>query len=65
MITQDTPIEKQIQFFESKINQYCDVIKANPKGEENVRLWIEHLTGWNNEIIELKKQLEENGSKKF
>lgn len=56
MITPDTPIEKHIQFFENKINQYLDVIKVNPKGE-GCTLWIEWIAGWNREIIELKKQL--------
>ncbi len=56
MITQDTPIEKQIEFFEKKINQYLDVIKVNPKGESCVT-WIGQIKSWNNEIIDLKKQL--------
>lgn len=56
MITQDTPIPKQIQFFESKINQYLDAIKVNEKGD-TCKLWIQWINGWNNEIIDLKKQL--------
>lgn len=56
MITPDTPISKQIEFFESKINQYLGVILANKKGE-NCTAWIDWIQGWNNEIIALKKQL--------
>jgi hypothetical protein len=54
MITQDTPIEKQIEFWESKINQYLDVVKVNQKGEYCV-IWLNNIQGWNREIIELKK----------
>ena len=56
MITQDTPIEKQIEFWENKINQYLDVVKANPKGE-NCILWLNNIQGWNREIIELQNNL--------
>lgn len=59
MITGDTPIEKKIQFYENKINQYLDVIKVNEKGENSL-LWLGWIRGWNAEIIELKKQQVEN-----
>ena len=57
MIIPDTPIEWQIEFYEGKINQYLDVIKVNPKGDESCRLWIEWIAGWNREITELKRAL--------
>lgn len=57
MINQDTPISKQIEFWENKINQYLDVIKVNPKGE-NAVLWLNNIQGWNREIIELQKYLQ-------
>jgi hypothetical protein len=56
MITQYTPIEKQIEFLESKINQYLDVVKVNPKGE-NAVTWLNNIQGWNREIIELQKSV--------
>lgn len=56
MITQDTPIEKQIEFWESKINQYLDVVKKNKKGEY-CEIWVNNIQGWNREIIELEKQI--------
>jgi hypothetical protein len=59
MIIQDTPIPKQITFFESYINQYAESILKCEKSE-HIRLWIEWIQGWNNEIIALKK-LQENG----
>ena len=59
MITQDTPIEKQIEFWESKINQYLDVVKVNPKGD-NVVIWLNNIQGWNREIIELQKSVGKN-----
>ena len=55
MITQDTPIEKQIEFLESKINQYLDVVKVNPKGE-NCLIWLNNIQGWNREVMYLKEQ---------
>lgn len=57
VITQDTPIEKQIEFWETKINQYLDVVKANPKGKNSVT-WLNNIQGYNNEIIELQSKLE-------
>ncbi len=56
MITQDTSIDKQIKFWESKINQYLDVVKVNQKGEYCV-IWLNNIQGWNREIMELQKQL--------
>jgi hypothetical protein len=58
MITQYTPVEKQIEFYENKINQYLDVIKINTKGDESCRLWIEWIAEWNREITELKKTID-------
>ena len=56
MITSDTPIDKQIKFYEGKINQYLETIMVNEKGE-NCLVWLGWIGNWNREIIELKKQL--------
>jgi len=46
--------EERVKFLEGKINQYLDVIKVNTKGATCL-LWIEWISTWNNEIIELNK----------
>lgn len=57
-----TPIEKQISFYEDKINHFCDAIKDNPKGEECTFLptWITWIKSWNDDIIILKRRLKNN-----
>lgn len=57
VITNDTPIEKQIEFFEGKISQYLNVIKVNTKGTKECSIWISQIQGWNNEIIDLRNKL--------
>lgn len=57
MFTNETPIEKQIQFYENKINQYLDVIKVNEKGSF-CQIWIDWIVGWNKQITELKSRLD-------
>ena len=56
MIKPDTPIEKQIDFYKNKINQYLDVVKNNPKGKD-ATLHLNNIQRWNREIINLQKQL--------
>lgn len=56
-MNQDTPIAKQIEFYENKINQYLGCIQINEKGTDECKIWISWILGWNNEIIDLKKQL--------
>lgn len=59
MITSDSPIEKQIAFYENKINYYCDAIKSKPKGKE-IDIQIGWIKSWNEEIILLNKRLSDN-----
>jgi len=61
MITQSTPLQKQIEFYENKIECYLNVVKGSPIGE-TCKLWIEWITDWNNEIIELKNRLREQNN---
>jgi len=58
MITQDTPIDKKIEFYRNKIYQYLDCVKANMEKNPNTvdcTIWIQWIDDWNREIEFLKE----------
>lgn len=59
MITSDSPINKQIAFYQDKRNYYNDVIKSNTNSKE-INLWIGWIKSWNEDIIILKKWIIDN-----